>query len=278
MTTSSRYFVPILVGALIAALGLVFGGLATASAHNEPHPSGNSTPQHGDAIPNVTLVENEIKAYYGSAPGGTAQVEGQTVNLTYPDPHGNYAAEVHKIEAHAEHYLAAQAHHRSSGAQPAVIFDVDDTTLNTYDYELYSSFGYNPTTNADFVNQELFPEVYGMPALVNWAGSHGYTVFFITGRPEAQRAGTVANLAKVGYQVPTDPSHLYLKTSPLPSYVTCTGTGGACTTIDYKSGTRRHIESLGYRIVADFGDQYSDLKGGDAGYQVKLPNPMYYLP
>ena len=29
---------------------------------------------------------------------------------------------------------------------------------------------------------------------------------------------------------------------------------------------------------ADFGDQYSDLLGGDAGHQVKIPNPMYYLP
>lgn len=277
-TASSRYVVPILVGALIAALGLVFGGLATASAqHGSPHPS-DHTPKHGDAIPNVTLVENEIKAYYGSAPGGTAQVEGQTVTLTNPDPDGDYADEVHKIEGQAEHYLAAKAHRPRGSAKPALVFDVDDTTLNTYDYELYSSFAYNPTTNADFVNQGLFPEVYGMPDLVNWAGSHGYTVFFITGRPEAQRAGTVSNLAKVGYDVPTDTDHLYLKASPLPSYVTCTGANGTCTTIDYKSGTRAHIESLGYHIVADFGDQYSDLKGGDAGHQVKLPNPMYYLP
>ena len=42
--------------------------------------------------------------------------------------------------------------------------------------------------------------------------------------------------------------------------------------------TRMHISSLGYTIVADFGDQYGDLPGGDARHQVKLPNPMYYLP
>ncbi|HEY2522815.1 MAG TPA: HAD family acid phosphatase [Streptosporangiaceae bacterium] len=52
----------------------------------------------------------------------------------------------------------------------------------------------------------------------------------------------------------------------------------ACTTIEYKSATRKHISSEGYSIVADFGDQYSDLLGGDAGHQVKLPNPMYYIP
>jgi hypothetical protein len=42
--------------------------------------------------------------------------------------------------------------------------------------------------------------------------------------------------------------------------------------------TRIHISSLGYSSVADFGDQYSDLLGGDAGHQVKIPNPMYYIP
>jgi hypothetical protein len=45
-----------------------------------------------------------------------------------------------------------------------------------------------------------------------------------------------------------------------------------------KPGTRAHITSEGYSIMADFGDQYSDLPGGDAGHQVKIPNPMYYLP
>ena len=51
-----------------------------------------------------------------------------------------------------------------------------------------------------------------------------------------------------------------------------------CTTIEYKSGTRAHIASEGYSIMADFGDQYSDLLGGNAGHQVKIPNPMYYIP
>ena len=52
----------------------------------------------------------------------------------------------------------------------------------------------------------------------------------------------------------------------------------SCTTIEYKSGTRAHIASEGYSITADFGDQYSDLLGGNAGHQVKIPNPMYYIP
>ena len=36
--------------------------------------------------------------------------------------------------------------------------------------------------------------------------------------------------------------------------------------------------SLGYHIVADFGDQFSDLEGGFTDQTFKLPNPMYFLP
>ncbi len=43
-------------------------------------------------------------------------------------------------------------------------------------------------------------------------------------------------------------------------------------------GHRAHIESLGYDIVGNFGDQFSDLKGGYADHTFKLPNPNYFLP
>ena len=50
------------------------------------------------------------------------------------------------------------------------------------------------------------------------------------------------------------------------------------TTVDYKSGARKAIEDQGYRIVANVGDQYSDLAGGHSGVAFKLPNPFYFLP
>ena len=48
------------------------------------------------------------------------------------------------------------------------------------------------------------------------------------------------------------------------SYLHCV-TAPTCTMTEYKSGTRKLLSSLGYTIVADFGDQYTDLLGGDAG-------------
>jgi hypothetical protein len=289
-TTSSpglRPRLPFLFGVLIAVLGLTFGGIATASAHNGSNPGNHGqdartvlswytgraptpapTPKTDAQVPNVTLVENAIKAYYGD----TVTASGDHV----PSTTGNYAKQVARIEDSAEWYLKHyKAKPAEKKAKKAVVFDVDDTTLNTYNYEIFSNFAYNPTTNADYVNNARFPEVYGMPGLVKYASAHGYTIFFITGRPEAQRAGTVTNLAKVGYPAP-DADHLYLKNAANPpAYLSC---GSTCTTIQYKSGTRAHIESLGYNIVANFGDQYSDLTGGYADRTFKMPNPMYYLP
>jgi HAD superfamily, subfamily IIIB (Acid phosphatase) len=97
-----------------------------------------------------------------------------------------------------------------------------------------------------------------------------------TGRPQSQTAATIKDLTSAGYTAPAA-GHLFLKPSSPPSYLHCAA-APTCTTTEYKSGTRKYISSLGYTITADFGDQYSDLLGGDAGHQVKLPNPMYYIP
>ena len=131
------------------------------------------------------------------------------------------------------------------------------------------------------MNGGLFPAVPGMVDMVDQAKAEGYSVFFITGRPTSQEAATLANLTSVGYPPPDDvvagEDGLFTKpkAGPVPDYLTCWNT---CTTIQYKSATRAHIQSEGYEIVGDFGDQYSDLLGGYADRTFKVPNPNYYLP
>jgi predicted secreted acid phosphatase len=117
-----------------------------------------------------------------------------------------------------------------------------------------------------------------MVDLEHYAESKGYQVFFLTGRPTTQEAGTVTNLQNAGYDV--DASRLFLKdqtvNGPEPWLAPC---APACTTIQYKSLTRQHIEQTFHvDIVANFGDQFSDLSGGFADKTFKLPNPMYFLP
>ncbi|HEY3478578.1 MAG TPA: HAD family acid phosphatase, partial [Streptomyces sp.] len=194
----------------------------------------------------------------------------------YASASSNYAEQVAGIEAKATKYLAHQARHTRNGAKPAIVLDVDDTSLLTYNYELEVGFNYTPASNQAYLDNKNMAAVFGMDNLANWAADQGITVFWITGRPEAQRADTVRNLTAVGYKPAPDTTHLYLKNAASPpAYLPC---GSTCTTIEYKSGTRAHIESLGYDIIGNFGDQYSDLSGGHADKGFKLPNPMYFLP
>ena len=277
---------PIMVGAVIAAAGLTFGSIAVANAqpyHPAPSPSVDQqaaqekaqdavTPVNGNTELNVNVLEDQIEHYYGSATA-TYPVVG---TVTIPASNSNYARQMKQIVDSTEAYLAnAKARFHGPG-KPAVIFDVDDTTLNTYDYTLSAQFGYDPATTETWVDNAAFPAVPYMPQLVKFAADHGYSIFYITGRPQTQSAATIKNLTQDGYAAPLD-GHLFLKPSTTPSYLHCANPT-KCTTTEYKSGTRRYISSQGYTIVADLGDQYSDLEGGDAGYQVKIPNPMYYLP
>ena len=259
--------------ATLAAILLVFPGAATALINSVAPPP--ASPTSADQIQNIDQVRTAIKGYYGDTLTGQLDPVNGTTPLHTFSPTGAYVNEMAGLESDAEKSLdKGVKHDQKLTAAPAVILDVDDTTLNTYSYEIYSNFAFNPTTNAAFVNAGIFPAVPGMPELVSHAVQDGYTIFFLTGRPESQRAGTIANLTTAGYPVVSD--QLYLKDQVnQPWLSSCSPT---CTTTQYKSLTRQHIESLGYDIVANFGDQFSDLNGGFADETFKLPNPMYFLP
>ena len=276
---------PLIAGSLIAAVGLAFGSVTMASAQAGRHapPSIEQqaakvkaedayTPVDGNAELNVNVLEDQVEHYYGSASATYPGVG----TVTIPSSSSNYARQMKQIVAGAEAYLAKAALSHHGRGKPALVFDIDDTLLNTYDYTLAQQFGYDAATNQTWIDDAAFPAVFYMPQLLNFAVKHGYAIFYITGRPTSQTAATVKDLTSAGYAAPAA-GHLFLKPSTPPAYVKCAA-APTCTTIEYKSGTRKHISSLGYTIVADFGDQYSDLLGGDAGHQVKLPNPMYYLP
>jgi len=143
-------------------------------------------------------------------------------------------------------------------------------------------FVFNPTRQDYWVQNKLFAATPGMPSLVKAVADSGCTVIGLTGRNNGQKAATLDNLHEQGY--PQFTSELYFtkwrSSETPPAYMQghCKAYP-TCTTIEYKSTTRAHVEKdLGYDVVANFGDQFSDLIGGNADRAVKLPNPTYYLP
>jgi predicted secreted acid phosphatase len=278
------------IASAAAGIALAVPGLAIA-AHG--HHSVSAPPVHptsASQIQNIDQVKTAIKAYYGdtvtSVPdpvpdGQDAAVLGDSVTtmLHQFSPDSAYAHEVERIAHRAGRALG----HPKPSAHKAVLFDIDDTTLNTYSYEIYSNFVFNSTSNAAFVNagsKTVFPAVPGMVDLEQKAIAEGYTVFFLTGRPSVpgndQKPATLQNLRDAGYTVADD--QVYLKDASGATEPWLSTCAPNCTTTQYKSLTREHIEGLGYDIAANFGDQFSDLNGGFADKVVKMPNPMYFLP
>jgi predicted secreted acid phosphatase len=191
---------------------------------------------------------------------------------------------------HADQAALAKAQRTAAGVTvpptPAAVFDADDTTLWNYDLEDgVMKFAYNPATSAEWIQDQKFVAVPGMPALAKAVAAAGCTIVGVTGRTSDQQAATIANLTKDGYVDASGrplftAANYYTKwvgTATPPAYLDC-GDDHACSTIEYKAGTREHLADTGLDVVADLGDQFSDLHGGYADVTYKVPNPTYYLP
>jgi len=311
-----------LAGLIVVALAIgaaAVAGLQPADLSYTPNSEGQMT--------NIDVARAYAKNYYGAP----TAVTGSGATATWNAPlnlDSNYANEARSVAKQGEDWLEA----RKSVPNRAIVLDVDDTTLTTWNYELYSNWDFNPATNASFVGLtgttftgNMFPATPGMLDLVTKAHDLGYAIFWITGRGDAQHQATIANLQDdaaagfsditsvtlsgktvpeidAGYEPATaiDIGHGHVTTGTTdfadglftkppvgqyPAYLNkpefcaaAIAANASCPTIPYKSGTRAYIESQGYDIVANFGDQFSDLEGGFADKTFKMPNPNYYLP
>ena len=164
---------------------------------------------------------------------------------------------------HGHDRRARASHHGRGNTKPAIVLDIDETSLSNYSAIVADNFTYGTNSQNEAVNK-VGVAIAPTLKLFNDAKAAGITVFFVTGRPEAQRTPTEENLREQGYD---GWKQLYLKPA-----------GTTLTTVEYKTGAREDIESQGYRIVANIGDQFSDLAGGHAMRAFKLPNPFYFLP
>lgn len=249
----------VVAGSALYGTGVATAGQSTANSTHEPY--------------NIGVLVKDIDTYYGT----TADAGG----VYQASPDSPYAKDLARLDASAKRYIdqaARKAHHRHG--KPAVVFDIDDTLLLSLDYEKKTNYTYNSASWAAYVAQADRPAVFGSPDLVKYAASKGVEVFYNSGLKESQRVSAVDNLKKVGVDINLDASHMFLKDAANPpAYLSGCATAAAwnCTTVQYKAGTRKHIESLGYDIVANFGDQYSDLDGGYADKTYKLPNPTYFV-
>lgn len=176
---------------------------------------------------------------------------------------GGYAKDVAAVALSANKYLVKRiARGAKPGKKLAIVFDIDETTLTNLPHILANDYGYVPKIWDGWVAEGRAHAIIPVQTIYDAAVRGKIDVFFITGRKESDRPGTEKNLREVGYETWT---RIYYK--PV-SDVTLTTTG-------FKTDTRRKLTQEGYVIIANIGDQNSDLVGGYAERTYKLPNPFY---
>ena len=143
---------------------------------------------------------------------------------------------------------------------PALVLDIDETSLSNYADLAARGFDGSAVTISAVGARGV--AIAPTLALYRYARAHGVVVFFLTGRPSAIDTITTANLRHAGYDQGW--GGLYEKPP----------TAG---TERFKSSARAAIEKRGYDILANVGDQASDLDGGHADRAFKLPNPFYFI-
>lgn len=190
--------------------------------------------------------------------------------LAYHDS-GQYQHDFAVVAAHAINQIANQA---PITARPAVVFDVDETALSNWEVIKANDFGRFVDGPCNLPNACALrawvltaQSVVMQPTLdvYNVAKNIGAAVFFITGRDEGLRAATEQSLQTAGY---TGYTRLIMTPPGVPF----------ASAADFKAPQRGFIEAEGYTIIANIGDQPSDLAGGHAQQTFLLPNPFYRIP
>ena len=217
-------------------------------SHTAPLAPGENIPNLGPLLGRVNALKTELRQYHAC----TCKC-------------GCYAKDLDVEADRAIAFLRTRAAHRRTNEKLALVLDIDETTLSNFDEMSNANFEYNSKEFNAWIESAQAPAIPGTLRLYDEAQKLGVSVFFLTGRPESQRAATEANLRLQGFN---DWKQLIMRSSAEK------GT----TAQVYKSGERAKIVAASYRIILNVGDQWSDLRGKpEAEYSVKYPDPYYFI-
>lgn len=195
------------------------------------------------------------------------------VEATHYYDSGAYLTDLQSAAAPAIAWVAEEAPRVD---RPAVVFDIDETALSNWEAIKANDFGRVIDGPCDKLPEgpcgwqawDLRAQstvIQPTMDIFTTAREHGVAIFFITGRPEGQRPATERNLGAVGYS-----GYTQLIMEPAGAHYVSAA--------DFKAPQRAGIEQQGYTIIANVGDQPSDLDGGFSERTYLMPNPFYRIP
>ncbi|MFI6401597.1 HAD family acid phosphatase [Streptomyces sp. NPDC050548] len=188
----------------------------------------------------LTARGTAVAAVAGLALTLAAALPAQAADSTVTE--AQWLSDVAAVTGPAQTYIDSRAAANTSGAKLAVVLDIDNTSLASY-FE-----GGYPT-----------PATAPVLALAKDAHAKGVSVFFVSARTNLIDVATKYNLTNVGYTV----DGLYTRT-----LIDIASESVA----DFKTSQRKAIEANGYDIVANIGNNTTDLTGGYADTTYKLPD------
>ncbi|MET9387159.1 HAD family acid phosphatase [Streptomyces sp. NPDC002928] len=176
-----------------------------------------------------------------AAPAEAATSTSSTSTAAAEVDYATWQQDCQSVMDQALPYLKQRIAATKPGEKQAIVFDIDNTTLET-------DFGFS------------YPQPANKPvlAVAQYAQEHGVSLFFVTARPGIIYLPTEYNLEHDGYDV----SGLYVR-----GLVDLFKDVAA-----YKTAQRVDIESKGYTIIANIGNSATDLSGGHAEKTYKLPD------
>jgi hypothetical protein len=177
------------------------------------------------------------------------------------------------------------ARHVGDFDRPAIVLDIDETSLSNWEQIYHNDFAYIPSGACDLKSGSacgqrewelsasaaaIQPtlELFNLAKSLKGKDGSPLAMFFITGRYDDpfERLATEWNLRRVGYD---QWQQLYMRPD---------ATRGQPVSV-YKMQARADIEDRQrFSIIANIGDQLSDLVGGHAQKCFKVPNPFYFIP
>ena len=174
----------------------------------------------------------------GALVAGLVSPAGAATTVTY----AQWQSDVTAVTDPALAYVQQRIAEASSTSDLAIVLDIDNTSLASYFY---------PTS---------YPTPADPPvlALAQYAASKGVKIFFVSARPDVIDLITKYNLTAVGYPV----DGLYSR-NPIQLFESVQ---------TFKTAEREELESKGYDIIANIGNNWTDLNGGYADSTWKLPD------
>ncbi len=199
-----------------------------------------------------------------TASPGPANLDPHKAELRRYVESGQYQSDIAAVATRAQRWIEERIARRAAGERLTMVFDLDETLLSNWPFMLAEDLGGSDATWDAWLRAGKAPPIEPVRELYRRARQLGVEVLFLSTRQEHLHAATERNLRDIGCD-----HYAALILQPDNAKETAAA---------FKTAQRQRLVAEGRVLIANIGDQDSDLAGGYAERTFKLPDPFYLTP